>query len=251
MRFCDAPALAISKCFAWTGTDLLPQTLFITGTDTGVGKTLVTASFLFWLRHNGARARALKPFCSGSRADVRLLQSIQPGELKDDAVNPFFFREPVAPLVAAQRSGRKVTRGQVVKHIQRLTSGPELLLVEGAGGLLSPLGQRFTARELIKDLDASACIVAADRLGTINHTLLTVEALRSQRLNPAAVLLTRLSRNADVSIRTNGELLAKMLHPIPVLRLPYLGPRASTLKSVREHAKATSPVWEKLWETIQ
>src|SRR6185436_8072076 len=181
------------------------------------------ASFLFWLRHNGISARALKPFCSGSRADVRLLQSIQPGELKDAEVNPFFFREPVAPLVAAQRTGRKVTRGQVVTHIRRLTSGLELLLVEGAGGLLSPLGQRFTARELIEDLNASACIVAVDRLGTINHTLLTVEALRSRNLKPAAILLTRVSRNADVSIRTNGEVLAKMLYPIPLLGLPYLG----------------------------
>jgi len=193
----------------------------------------------------------MKPFCSGSRADVQLLQSIQPGELKDDAVNPFFFREPVAPLVAAQRAGRRVTRGQVATHIRRLTSGIELLLVEGAGGLLSPLGHHFTARELIRDLDASACIVAADRLGTINHTLLTVEALRSRKLTPAAILLTRVSRNADVSIRSNGEILAKLLHPIPVLHLPYLGPGASTLKSVREHAKRTGAVWEKLWQTIQ
>jgi dethiobiotin synthetase len=229
----------------------LPQTLFITGTDTGVGKTLVTASFLFWLRHNGIRARAVKPFCSGSRADVRLLQSIQPGELKDAAVNPFFFRQPVAPLVAAQRTGRRVTRGQVVTHIRRLAPGLEILLVEGAGGLLSPLGQRFTARELIGDLNASVCLVAADRLGTINHTLLTVEALRSQKLKTLAVLLTQVSRRADVSVRTNGDVLAEMLRPIPVLRLPYLGPKASTLKSVHRHAKRTGAVWKKLWQTIQ
>ena len=229
----------------------MPQTLFITGTDTGVGKTVVTASFLFWLRHNGITARAVKPFCSGSCADVRLLQSIQPGELKDDAINPFFFRPPVAPLVAAKRTGRKVTRGQVVTHIRRLAPGLEILLVEGAGGLLSPLGQRFTARELIEDLNASVCVVAADRLGTINHTLLTVEALRNQNLKTAAVVLTRVSRSADLSTRTNGEVLAELLHPIPVLRLPYLGPRASTLKSVRKHAKGTSAVWEKLWQTIQ
>ena len=77
--------------------------IFITGTDTGVGKTLLTALLLHHLRQTGVHALAMKPFCSGGRADVRLLQSLQRGELSDAEMNPFYFAEPIAPFVAAKK----------------------------------------------------------------------------------------------------------------------------------------------------
>src|SRR5882672_6525542 len=87
-----------------------PKILFITGTDTGVGKTLITALLLERLRSRGAHALAIKPFCSGSRQDVALLQSLQPHELSDEVMNPFYFHEPLAPLIAARRAKRKEIR---------------------------------------------------------------------------------------------------------------------------------------------
>src|SRR6202453_918846 len=94
--------------------------IFITGTDTGVGKTLLTALLLHHLRQSGCPALAIKPFCSGGRADVRLLQSFQRGELTDAEVNPFYFSAPVAPLVELQQTKRDISLNKVVAHIRRI-----------------------------------------------------------------------------------------------------------------------------------
>src|SRR2546426_834034 len=107
-HFCAAIARATFKCSAWTGTRRrVAKILFVTGTDTGVGKTLVVASLLYHLRQRDVSALAMKPFCSGSRADVQLLQRIQDGAVTNEEANPFYFREPVAPLVAARKTGRE------------------------------------------------------------------------------------------------------------------------------------------------
>src|SRR5258708_17263219 len=147
--------------------------LFITGTDTGVGKTLLTAVLLCYLRGRGARALALKPFCSGGRADAELLHRLQEGDLSLDEVNPFYFFEPVAPLVSVRRHNNHVPIVGVAQHIRsiasRLASGDPLqssnlknkrpkqtaenyLLIEGSGGLLVPLGEGYTVLDLITRL---------------------------------------------------------------------------------------------------
>ena len=94
--------------------------IFITGTDTGVGKTLLTALLLHHLRQTGVRALAMKPFCSGGRADVKLLQSLQPGELSDEEMNPFFFKEPIAPLIAAEKNHRIIRLKEVIDRIKHI-----------------------------------------------------------------------------------------------------------------------------------
>src|ERR1051326_5574870 len=98
------------------------RTIFITGTDTGVGKTVLTGLLLAHLRAIGGHAMALKPFCSGSRKDVDLLYALQDGELAAEAINPFYFREPVAPLIAARQHGRLLPLGQVLEQLQRVCS---------------------------------------------------------------------------------------------------------------------------------
>src|SRR5260221_14172519 len=94
-----------------------PRTIFITGTDTGVGKTLLTALLLAHLRQNGVPALALKPFCSGGRADAELFHALQDGDLTLDEINPFYFREPIAPLVAARKHRRRIQLDDVLKNI--------------------------------------------------------------------------------------------------------------------------------------
>src|SRR5579859_4085747 len=126
--------------------------IFITGTDTGVGKTLLTALLLFHLRKKGVRALAMKPFCSGGRGDIHLLQSLQPGELSDDEANPFYFPQPLAPLVAAKKN-HQIRLSDVLARIQKITRKCERLLIEGSGGLLVPLGENFTVADLIAALD--------------------------------------------------------------------------------------------------
>src|SRR5579859_1790852 len=131
--------------------------IFITGTDTGVGKTVLTALLLYHLRlerRGHSKALAIKPFCSGSRADVNLLQSFQPGELSDDEANPFYFREAVAPLVALRKSRRKIALKEVLRRIETVKNKCDCLLIEGSGGLLVPLAETFSVADLIVQLSA-------------------------------------------------------------------------------------------------
>ena len=120
--------------------------LFITGTDTGVGKTVFAAVATLLLRRRGVRVAALKPICSGGREDARLLHAAAGRVLSLDEVNPWHFRAALAPTLAARRENRLVLLRPVVAHIRRAAKRFEVVIVEGAGGLLSPLGEKFDSR---------------------------------------------------------------------------------------------------------
>jgi dethiobiotin synthetase len=209
--------------------------IFVTGTDTGVGKTLLTALLLHHLRRSGVHALAMKPFCSGGTADVRLLQSLQRGELTDAEMNPFYFAQPIAPLVAS--TGKTPIRlGQVVDRVTQVQKKCDLLLIEGSGGLIVPLGRGFTVADLIAKLPCRVVVAARNRLGTINHTLLTIKALQSlgvRQKDLAVVLMS--GQKADLSSRSNLKVISALLGPIPVLGLSFLGIRANTAEKVRKH----------------
>ncbi len=222
--------------------------VFITGTDTGVGKTLLTALLLAHLRSQGRNALALKPFCSGTRADAELLHSLQDGELTLEEINPFYFSEPIAPLIAARNQRRKIFLAQVVAAIRRAVSRHTasfknqkskiknpLLLLEGSGGLLVPLGKGYTVLDLIKALRPQVLVVAHNRLGTINHTVLTVRELRRAGLRRISVVLMN-QRKPDFSARSNHSILAELLAPIPVHNLPFLGAKCDAAATIRKIA---------------
>ena len=137
------------KEYPWHSTQrdrrAVKKIIFVTGTDTGVGKTVLTALLLAHLRGQGRDALAMKPFCSGSRGDARLLHGLQDGCLTLDEVNPFYYDKPVAPAAAP----RRVPFPDALARIRALANRCEVLLIEGAGGLLAPLGDDYTARELI------------------------------------------------------------------------------------------------------
>lgn len=248
---------------------MITKVLFITGTDTGVGKTLLTSLLLCHLRRRGARALALKPFCSGSRADARLLHDLQNGDLTLDEINPFYFPEPVAPLVSARKHRRRIPLDKVVEHINSIASrlGPlpshpncliqtknrktksrNYILIEGSGGLLVPLGEDYTVRDLIARLNCDVLVVSRNQLGTINHTLLTLRALdfthsafrTPHSTQPLAFSLSHvlLMRPAtpDLSTATNPSLLAELLAPIPVLEFPFLGRHCMSVPALRKAA---------------
>ena len=111
------------------------EIVFITGTDTGVGKTVLTALLLQHLRSKNIKALAMKPFCTGDRGDVELLQSLQPGILTDTEANPYFFEPPVAPFVASQQIGQKIELSEVIEKISCVRNKCDVLLVEGATGI--------------------------------------------------------------------------------------------------------------------
>src|SRR5208283_5473302 len=133
----------------------MKRTLFITSTDTGAGKTVLTALLAQFLRARGVNAAALKPISSGVRADARALRAAMDGALPLDEINPWHFRAPIAPLLAARRERTHVHLAEVMAHIRALQKRFDALLIEGAGGLLSPLGENFDSGDLIAALDAT------------------------------------------------------------------------------------------------
>lgn len=232
------------------------HTIFITGTGTGVGKTVLTALLLAHLRSTEACAVALKPFCSGSRGDAQVLHSLQDGELDLDEINPFFFEKPLAPYVAACLSrGRKDKRRQgvnspslakvvtwmnyICRHKLRamaLKSGTSAqVLVEGSGGVLVPLGKDFSVLEVISTLAGRVIVVAPNTLGTLNHSLLTVRTLRQEGLKHISLVLMD-CKKPDLSSRSNAAVLSKLLGRVPIHSLPFLGRHCRTPDHFFSHA---------------
>src|SRR5450631_4319787 len=154
----------------------MKRIIFITGTDTGVGKTVLTALLARFLRGRGVNVAALKPICSGGRADAVALHRALGGALTLDEINPWHFRAAIAPSFAAKLEKKPVRRALVLAHLRAARNKFDLTLVEGAGGLLSPLGESFDSRDLMAALHATPIIVAPNKLGTVNHILLTLEA---------------------------------------------------------------------------
>jgi dethiobiotin synthetase len=197
-------------------------TFFITGTDTGVGKTVLTALLAQFLRKRGVNAAALKPICSGSRGDARTLHAAMSGALTLDEINPWYFRAPIAPLLAARRENKRVKLSQVLAHVRAMHKRFDTLLIEGAGGLLSPLGGNFNSRDLIAALHATPVVVCPNRLGAVNQVLLALEALpKNLRVKTRVVLMSPLK--PDVSANTNGKLLAEFAGAEKNFQLPWLG----------------------------
>lgn len=193
--------------------------LFVTGTDTGVGKTVVTASLAAALARVGARVRALKPVASG----------VDPGTMGEDEVllgraaghEPLSAVRLVAPLSphrAARLEGVTPDPAAILTWVHAHTGAPTL--VEGAGGFEVPITPDFRMSDLAAALGWPVLIVAADRLGVLNHTLLTVQAVRARGLPVAGVVLTPLQPDAASTWNTRD--LAELLPGISVRRAPFL-----------------------------
>jgi dethiobiotin synthetase len=221
---------------AQTGSRHLSKIIFITGTDTSAGKTVLTAMLLAFLRRAGVGALAMKPFCSGSRGDARLLHTLQRECLTLNEVNPFYFDKPLAPAAAAGRGGPKVPLRAALRQIRLLAGRCDLLLVEGAGGLLAPLGEDYTARDLICRLNCKTIVVCPNRLGVINHLMLTAEALQSAGIKEFTVVMMGV-RKPDLSARSNPRMIRQRLPENQVLSLPWLGFGASKAGAAKINAK--------------
>lgn len=199
----------------------MTHTFFITGTDTGVGKTVFTTLMTEFLRSRKIRVAALKPVCSGGRGDARRLHRALGGALTLDEINPWYFRAPLAPVVAARQEHKTVLRHAALKHIRAIRRNFDVVLIEGAGGLLSPLGVDFNARDLMRALAATPVIVAANRLGVVNQLLLTLEALPRNLQSRARVVLMAPPKPTLAAAFNAGML--KRLARQPVHIIPWLG----------------------------
>jgi dethiobiotin synthetase len=217
-------------------THSMSRIVFITGTDTGVGKTLLTGLLLHHLRQSGCHALAMKPFCCGSRADVDFLGAAQERELTLDEINPFFFEKPLAPLAAAREQHVSINLPEVLRRISDLARRCEWLIIEGIGGVMVPLGDGFSVLDLITNLACSTVVVSRNKLGTINHTMLTVNALQHAGITEFKVVLMA-SQERDISSDSNGRILTELLAPAPVVPIPFLGRNPARIPALKRSEK--------------
>ena len=205
--------------------------LFVVGTDTGVGKTFAASAIARTWRAAGRRVGVLKPVASGAAwiegrlisDDAARLAEAVGGDVPPERVAPIVFEEPLAPPVAARRQGTPLTMAHVLESVTTALAWweerAELLVVEGVGGLLCPLAEQgATIADLAIALDYPLLIVAHRGLGTLNHTLLTVEAARNRALRVAGVILNGARPTEDpVAEASNVEELARRLDGVAIL----------------------------------
>ena len=207
-----------------------PPGLFVTGTDTGVGKTHVAALIARQLAATGMRIGVYKPVCSGAYLDAqgrsrwddidRLRDAVRDiwsnDELTDDVICPQRFVAPLAPPLAARAEGRIVDAGELRRGADWWVDRADVLIVEGAGGLLSPVSDTESVADVARDLGHPLIVVARCGLGTINHSLLTVEAARHRGLRVAGFVLNQSHADDDFTLWTDNAAEIEARCGVPV-----------------------------------
>lgn len=188
------------------------MSVFVTGTDTGVGKTSFTAWLLERLRERGVRCAGYKPICCGDRDDAtQLLAASSPG-LTIDEVNPVWLQTPASPLTAATVEKREIDLAALREGFVQLSERFDFVAVEGVGGWIVPIAANYFSSDLAADLHLPVLIIARNRLGCLNHILLTVRSIESAGLKCAGVLLNTIpGESDDVAAATNAETLLQCL----------------------------------------
>ncbi|MFZ5555164.1 MAG: dethiobiotin synthase [Pseudomonadota bacterium] len=214
-RSCNSTARGCAVADGW----------FVTGTDTGVGKTLVAAALIVALRRSGRRVAPMKPVAAGTEngrcADVDTLMAASGGGFPPDLVNPYCFPDPIAPHVAAARAGVRIAPERIVAAYRRLQAAADAVVVEGAGGFRVPLGPAVDFADVAQQLGLPVILVVRIRLGCLNHALLTAEAVGRRGLALAGWVANAVDPGM-AAVRENVEALAERL-PGPLLgEIPVL-----------------------------
>lgn len=189
---------------------------FITGTDTGVGKTFIVRGIAATLRARGRRVGVMKPVETGCGsgaerrpADAAALRAAAGSDLTLDRICPYQLDAPLAPDVAARLEGIRVDPAVLIAAFEEIDRSHDITLVEGAGGLLVPLTGRYLMADLARDLKLPLLVVVDSKLGAINHTLLTLEAAAARGLAVRGYVLNRASGTDDAASATNASVLAR------------------------------------------
>jgi dethiobiotin synthetase len=192
----------------------------ITGTDTGIGKTYCGCGLIRAARAAGIKCSGMKPFCTGDTADVDLIAAAGGNDVPQHLLNPVWLRPPLAPYAAAMLENRPIDITAVQKAYHELAAEYDLVLVEGAGGLLVPILRDYSFRDLAADLNLSVILVAPNRLGVINHLLLNAESIAKAGLRLALVILNELDPEPTLASQTNPSILEELLD-VPLYLSPF------------------------------
>ena len=201
---------------------------FITGTDTGVGKTWFTVAFMAALKERGLNVMGMKPIATGAEKikdrlineDAKLIMQNCSQKVSYNLINPFVFELPIAPHVAAKHEGVVIELDQITKNYHLLKSMCNVLVVEGVGGWRVPVTNEHSLTDLVSKLNLSVILVVGMRLGCINHAILTAEAINADGINLCGWVSNHLDRvysNSEETIET----LKKRLHCPHIADLRY------------------------------
>lgn len=198
--------------------------IFITGTDTGVGKTVVAAGLALALRAKGIRVGVMKPVATGCVGVQHRLVSHDAAYLMEAAenefpalTNPVRYRQPLSPNVAASIEKKEVDLDQIRKAYRELQSYYDFIIVEGVGGLMVPLTRDYYVANLIREFNLPMVVVARSGLGTINHTLLTIDAAIVRGFDVKGIIFNRMpTTNISIAEMTNPKVIHE-LSGVPVL----------------------------------
>lgn len=192
------------------------MSLFVTGTDTGVGKTHIAARILHLLRASGVRCAGMKPICCGDRRDAQALLAAGSDGVTIDEVNPVWFKTPAAPIVGTLVERVPVDVEQILSAFQSLQNRVEHVIVEGTGGWLVPIRSDYFVSDLAVAMKLPVVVVAQNRLGCLNHAVLTVRSVAIYQLRCVGLVLNSVATTSDVAALTNAEVLKRILN-IPLL----------------------------------
>ncbi len=240
-----------------TQTGLL---LFVTGTDTGVGKTVLAAALARAFGDRGRRVGVLKPIETGwpdratdpaaPRPDGEALRAAARDPEPLEAIVPVRLPDPLAPLLAAERAGIEIDGDDLARRIEEKRARCDLLVVEGAGGLLVPIAARFGTLDLVVRTGAPVLVVAANRLGVINHAALTLACLDAARVPVAGLALNRVADGDDLARSLNPGYLARSFGARYLGELPWQGCDAPVerVAAALERALDLDSLWARLVE---
>lgn len=225
----------------------MTQAFFITGTDTGVGKTLIATALLRLARDSGQTTLGLKPVAAGCalvngqwmNKDAQQLQRASTGKPAYATVNPIALHEPMAPHIAAARENRPIYADELVQHCKAQLASADFTVIEGAGGWLVPLNDHESMADIAVGIGCPVILVTGLRLGCINHTLLTIAAIAAAGLPLAGWVANHIDPDmavADANVATLERLLAA-----PLLgRVPYMETPDALFAS--KHLRLPDPV---------
>ena len=182
--------------------------VFVTGSDTGVGKTVIAGAIAAAMKAHGLDVGVMKPVASGAKEikgklvseDAVYLKKIIDSTDDDDLVNPIRLKQPIAPTIAASKAGVPIDIDKIWKAYEVLTNKHDFVVVEGIGGLMVPIDNTLFVADLVSKMDLALVIVSSDYLGAINHTLLTVEHARSRNIRIKGIVINML-KNGDDFVR--------------------------------------------------
>jgi dethiobiotin synthetase len=190
--------------------------LFITGTDTGVGKTHTAVQLLRLLRAAGTNCAGMKPICCGDRRDAELLLKASSDGLTIDDVNPVWLKTPAAPIVGSLLEEVNINIAQILAAFRALQDRVEHVIVEGVGGWLVPIRSDYFVSDLVVEMGLPVLVVSQNRLGCLNHTALTVRSVLQHKLPCVGVALNGVPDTSDTAAVTNADILKKILN-VPLL----------------------------------